>query len=244
MRAYEAAARVTCNFAITLKKTIPHGAGLGGGSSDAATTLLGLDQLHGDKLGATRLRAIAAILGSDVPFFLTPGAARCTGRGEIITPCPTPPAMRVLLLKPAFAVATPDAYRRWSDSQEIPGIPYGPQELCRPRADQRSRTTGLRETPLPRRTQTMVAGPPGNHRSPALRLRLHRFRRVARGCRCRRPRAAAPATNSIPGSGTGSAKQGREPRLPATLCPGKIATNHCAHIGTMLPVSASLGGKS
>ena len=76
----------------------------------------------------TRLAEIAASLGSDIPFFLTPGAARCTGRGEIITPLPSPPPMRVLLLKPAFSVPTPDAYGRWSDSRELPGIVYSPQE--------------------------------------------------------------------------------------------------------------------
>lgn len=128
VRAYEAAAKTECRHAITLRKSIPHGAGLGGGSSDAASTLLGLDQLHGGKLGAARLHQIAALLGSDVPFFLNSGAARCSGRGEIITPVPSPPATRVLLLKPSFAVATPDAYRRWAESHEIPGIFYGPQE--------------------------------------------------------------------------------------------------------------------
>ena len=129
VRAYETAAGIPCNFAITLKKNIPHGAGLGGGSSDAATTLLGLDQLHGGKLGPARLHEIAASLGSDVPFFLTPGAARCTGRGETITRVPSPAAIRVLLLKPWFSVPTPDAYSRWSDSAELPGILYAPQEI-------------------------------------------------------------------------------------------------------------------
>ena len=128
VRAYESAAGIACKFSVTLKKSIPHGAGLGGGSSDAATTLLGLDQLHDGKLGNTRLAEIAASLGSDIPFFLTPGAARCIGRGEIIAPLPPLPTMRVLLLKPNFSVPTPDAYGRWSDSRELPGILYSPQE--------------------------------------------------------------------------------------------------------------------
>jgi 4-diphosphocytidyl-2-C-methyl-D-erythritol kinase len=128
VRAYETASGAPCQFAISLRKNIPHGAGLGGGSSDAASTLLGLDQLHGGKLGAARLLELAASIGSDIPFFLSPGAARCTGRGEIIEPTLTPPPMRVLLLKPVFSVPTPDAYRRWSDSHEIPGIPYSKQE--------------------------------------------------------------------------------------------------------------------
>lgn len=129
VRAYEAAAGVICGFSITLKKTIPHGAGLGGGSSDAATTLLGLDQLHDGKLGAKRLHEIAAALGSDIPFFLKPGAARCTGRGEIIESVPSPAPLRVLLLKPTFGVATPDAYGRWSESKELPGVTYAAQDI-------------------------------------------------------------------------------------------------------------------
>ncbi len=129
VRAYKAAAGVACEFAISLKKAIPHGAGLGGGSSDAATTLLGLDQLHDNQLGAEHLHEIAAALGSDIPFFLKPGAARCTGRGEIIQNVPSPAPLRVLLLKPSFAVPTPDAYGRWSGSKELPDMLYAAQEI-------------------------------------------------------------------------------------------------------------------
>jgi 4-diphosphocytidyl-2-C-methyl-D-erythritol kinase len=130
VRAYEAAAGITCNDAITLKKSIPHGAGLGGGSSDAAATLIALEQLHDGALGAARLHALAAALGSDVPFFLTPGAARCTGRGEIIEALPSPPRLSVLLLKPAFSVSTADAYGRWQDSPELPGLNHAAQEIA------------------------------------------------------------------------------------------------------------------
>jgi len=129
VRAYEAAAGIACVDAITLRKSIPHGAGLGGGSSDAATTLLGLDQLHDGRLGAARLKELAASLGSDIPFFMTPGAARCRGRGEIIEAVTQPPpALRVLLLKPCFAVPTLDAYGRWSGSHHLPGISAAPQK--------------------------------------------------------------------------------------------------------------------
>lgn len=127
VRAWEAASGKSCRLRIFLKKEVPHGAGLGGGSSDAATTLIGLNQLLGEPLDQKALHSIAAGLGSDIPFFLTPGAARCTGRGEIIEPAPSPPELPVLLLKPGFGVATPDAYKRWKDSKEIPGISYGPQ---------------------------------------------------------------------------------------------------------------------
>lgn len=129
VRAYEAAAKVTCEWSITLEKHIPQGAGLGGGSSDAATTLLGLERLYDGILGPERLATVAAELGSDVAFFLTPGAARCTGRGENVAPIPSPPALPVLLLKPAFGVATPDAYQHWQSSAVIPGIGYAPQAV-------------------------------------------------------------------------------------------------------------------
>ena len=71
---------------ISLTKHVPHGAGLGGGSSDAATVLLALNQLTQEHLPVTELAAIAAELGSDVPFFVYRGAAVCQGRGEIIEP--------------------------------------------------------------------------------------------------------------------------------------------------------------
>jgi len=128
-KAYEAATGVRCRCAISLKKIIPHGAGLGGGSSDAAMTLLGLNRLHDYKLGVDQLHELAASLGSDIPFFLTTGASRCTGRGEKIEPAPSPPVMPVLLLKPSFPVPTPDAYGRWEQSLELPGIDYSEQKI-------------------------------------------------------------------------------------------------------------------
>ena len=128
-RAFEAAAGIRCRCSISLKKIIPHGAGLGGGSSDAAMTLLGLNRLHNHPLGVETLHQLAAPLGSDIPFFLTTGACRCTGRGEKIEPVPSPPALSVLLLKPSFGVETPDAYKRWKQSFELPGVNYTPQDV-------------------------------------------------------------------------------------------------------------------
>jgi 4-diphosphocytidyl-2-C-methyl-D-erythritol kinase len=125
--AYRAASGPTPPFAIHLEKRVPHGAGLGGGSSDAAATLRALDQLNGDALGTPRLMEIAATLGSDIPFFLGPPAARATGRGEKIEAAEPLPKLPVLLLKASFGVATPDAYKRWLESKELPGISYAPQ---------------------------------------------------------------------------------------------------------------------
>src|SRR5437016_7926190 len=73
-------------ISIELKKKIPHGAGLGGGSSDAASTLLALNELFNTNLPREELAKIAETVGSDVPFFIFKSAALCKGRGELVTP--------------------------------------------------------------------------------------------------------------------------------------------------------------
>lgn len=131
VRAYERAGAAPCRYRIDLEKNIPHGAGLGGGSSDAASTLMALDQLNPEPLGRDRLMDLAAELGSDVPFFLGTGCAQCTGRGERIVAVQPPSfPLRLMLLKPWFSVSTPDAYRRWSASMPLAGVPYGSQDLA------------------------------------------------------------------------------------------------------------------
>lgn len=114
---------------IALQKAIPHGAGLGGGSSDAASVLLGMNRLLETGLPIDKLGELAAQLGSDVPFFLAESAAMCRGRGERVTPATLPRKLALLLLKPAFGVRTPWAYSRWRDSKELPGIRYEEQEF-------------------------------------------------------------------------------------------------------------------
>ena len=114
---------------IALEKKIPHAAGLGGGSSDAATTLMGLDELFETILSGTDLSELAAQLGSDIPFFLSRTAAICRGRGEAVTPAPLAKKYRLLLLKPAFGVPTAWAYGRWKNSEELPDVDYRAQEL-------------------------------------------------------------------------------------------------------------------
>ena len=123
------AAKMPPAVRIHLEKAIPHGAGLGGGSSDAATTLSGLNRLFGSPLTREALHALAAEIGSDVPFFLAGGAAVCRGRGEIVEPVAFPHQLPLLLIKPGFGVPTPWAYSRWHDALEIPGISYAPQEF-------------------------------------------------------------------------------------------------------------------
>lgn len=114
---------------IYLQKEIPHGAGLGGGSSDAGTVLLALNHLSGKGLSVDELAALGAQIGSDVPFFLYQGAAWIRGRGEQVEPVGDLVSAPLLLVKPPFGVPTPWAYRHWKDSVEIPGIVYGEQDL-------------------------------------------------------------------------------------------------------------------
>jgi 4-diphosphocytidyl-2-C-methyl-D-erythritol kinase len=123
------ATKVTSGVSIELKKRIPHGAGLGGGSSDAASTLLALNELFETNLPREALAKMAEAIGSDVPFFIFQSAAVCRGRGELVTPTRLREQLSVLLLKPEFGVPTQWAYSRWRDSREIPGVSYASQEF-------------------------------------------------------------------------------------------------------------------
>jgi 4-diphosphocytidyl-2-C-methyl-D-erythritol kinase len=98
-----------------LKKNIPSGAGLGGGSSDAAAVLLALPVLTGKVIAPDRLFAIAAQLGSDVPFFLRGGTALGLGRGEELYPLPSYRVPHVLVIAPQVHSSTAEAYRDLSE---------------------------------------------------------------------------------------------------------------------------------
>ncbi|MDH7569360.1 MAG: 4-(cytidine 5'-diphospho)-2-C-methyl-D-erythritol kinase [Armatimonadota bacterium] len=95
---------------IHLEKRIPSQAGLGGGSSDAAAVLRGLNRLWGLDLPPQALLSMAAAVGSDVPFFLTGGCAVVRGRGEVVQPFTPPFSGWVVLVKPDFGVSTAQAY--------------------------------------------------------------------------------------------------------------------------------------
>ena len=97
---------------IALRKRVPMGAGLGGGSSDAAAVLLALPVLTGHPISATSLYEIAAALGSDVPFFLTGGCGLGVGRGERVYPLDDPPPLAALVVDPQIHVSTADAYAK------------------------------------------------------------------------------------------------------------------------------------
>src|ERR1700744_233032 len=97
---------------IELRKNVPAGRGLGGGSSDAAAALLGFLRLTGKKINESRLFELAASLGADVPFFLRGGRALGVSKGEEIYPLPDVPKQYLLVVSPeSIHVPTPDAYR-------------------------------------------------------------------------------------------------------------------------------------
>ena len=122
--------KITNRVLVALKKRIPHGAGLAGGSSDAASTLLALNELFETNLPRESLAKMSAMIGSDVPFFIFQSAAVCKGRGELVSPTRLREQLSVLLLKPAFGVPTQWAYSRWRDSREIPGVSYASQKFA------------------------------------------------------------------------------------------------------------------
>jgi len=104
---------------IELKKKIPAGRGLGGGSSDAAAAMIGYLRLMGKKLETEKLMEIGASLGADVPFFLQGGRALGIGRGDEIYPLSDMETKCILIVSPAnIHVPTPDAYR-WLNAPEL-----------------------------------------------------------------------------------------------------------------------------
>lgn len=114
---------------IEIRKAIPSGGGLGGGSSNAAMTLLALDKMFDLGAPTERLVEMAGELGSDVPFFLVGGTAWGTGRGDVLQVLPPPPSLPLLLLIPDEGMATADAYRRLAEARERGDVrtprPYG-----------------------------------------------------------------------------------------------------------------------
>jgi 4-diphosphocytidyl-2-C-methyl-D-erythritol kinase len=97
-------------FSVRLIKKIPIGGGLGGGSSDAAAVLKGLNQLLGEPIPPERMQTIAAQIGSDVPFFLSKQTALALGRGERIEPWLAFPTWWYVLIYPGFPISTTWAY--------------------------------------------------------------------------------------------------------------------------------------
>lgn len=107
---------------VYITKHIPDGAGMAGGSADAAAVIRGLDKLLGTHLSEAELLALCAGVGSDVPFCLRGGTALATGRGEVLTELSNFPACGIAIVKPNFSVSTPELFAA-IDGREIPSRP-------------------------------------------------------------------------------------------------------------------------
>ena len=104
-------------LAISLTKNIPAGGGLGGGSSDAAALLYGVNRSHRLGISNERLEELGARLGADVAFCVRGGCARGQGKGERLTPVDGPEGAALVLVCPDFPCPTPEIYRRWDIAQ-------------------------------------------------------------------------------------------------------------------------------
>lgn len=109
--AFFSAANLKLGADIELVKRIPHGAGLAGGSADAAGVLKALNKLAGEPLSADALMKLGVTLGADVPFCIMGGCALAEGIGDILTPLPTPPRLYYVIAKPDESVSTAWVYQ-------------------------------------------------------------------------------------------------------------------------------------
>src|ERR671912_791347 len=179
---------------VTIEKVIPMEAGLGGGSADAAASLLAFARLWG---GApiSLLREVAASIGSDIPFFLSGGTALGLGRGEEIYPLVDLPVHWVVIVRPAFGVSTAEAYS-WYDEDRTAGLKE-PRELQ------------VLPVPWPSRAAQMV-----NDLEPPVVRRHPEIAEIKAALRAAGAVAAAM-------SGSGSAVFGFFPQRGGPHCPGK-----------------------
>ncbi len=125
---------ITRRVDIRIQKGIPAGAGLGGGSSDAAAVLDALDRLTPPRLAPEALRALAARLGSDVPLFLLGGRVHVAGRGEMANRVAAAGPNHFVIVTPPVHCPTPDVYAAWDRLPASPATPlvYGRNDLLRP----------------------------------------------------------------------------------------------------------------
>ena len=124
----EAAGETGQGLAIRLKKNIPVGAGMAGGSADAAAVLRALDRMYSDRFSVFELEQIAARVGSDVAFCVAGGTALASGRGEILTELKDMPDCSFVIVKPQFSISTPELFRKL-DTVQIRSHPDTPGML-------------------------------------------------------------------------------------------------------------------
>ena len=111
---------VTGGLRVFLKKNIPIAAGMAGGSTDCAATLMAMDELYGLKLGTKRLMELGVKLGADVPYCILGGTARAQGIGEKLTRLPNCPALKLLVAKPDLNVSTKEVYTGLDALENLP----------------------------------------------------------------------------------------------------------------------------
>lgn len=114
-----AATGIKDSIEVTVEKIIPVAAGLGGGSTDAAATLLALNKLYGEPLNKTQLSSLALEIGADVPFCLEGGTMRATGIGEILEPLPAFPECYIVVIKNGEKASTKEMYRRLDEAEKL-----------------------------------------------------------------------------------------------------------------------------
>lgn len=132
VRALEIHTNKVFSISIDLQKNIPSGAGLGGGSSDAAAVLRAINIMGSLFLPEEELAAVGATLGSDIPFFVYDRTCDCRGRGEIVIPVPEEEVVKpfpVFLIKPAFEISAAWAYQHYASSAEYEGFLYH-EQVC------------------------------------------------------------------------------------------------------------------
>lgn len=115
----EATGKDPDGLTIRIEKRIPSGAGMGGGSADAAAVLRGLNRYFGEPMTILQLADLGAKVGSDVPFCVVGGTVMCEGRGEKLRKLPDMPKCIILCCKPEFSISTPVLYRKL-DERNIP----------------------------------------------------------------------------------------------------------------------------
>lgn len=124
-RSFADATGIVPAWRIVLDKQIPVAAGLGGGSSDAAATLLALNDFHHRPLDDARLQAVAGELGADVPFFLDPQPCVGTGTGQALEPVPQKARFGLVLVNPMFPISAGWAYKQWDARDPSPAAVEG-----------------------------------------------------------------------------------------------------------------------
>lgn len=123
---------------VLVQKRIPNQAGMGGGSSDAAATLVAVNRLFGLNQSPQQLRDLASQLGSDVAFFVNHGMARCSGRGELIQPLDFVPRLDLVLAMPPAGLSTAEVYQH----SQLPEVPQSSGPLLQGLREGRLYQTG------------------------------------------------------------------------------------------------------